>query len=91
MGVVLQLGNHLGHIFPEIHRSELLFLLLFSLLFSGQNSCLNSFFLTNVPYNFLPPFPDHYIALGDREIFVFKPREWRGVAFNYFSGYIFLL
>ena len=26
--------------------------------FVGQNSCLNSFFLTNVPYNFLPPFPD---------------------------------
>merc|ERR1711973_930246 len=43
----------------------------------GQNSCLNSFFLTNVPYNFLPPFPDNYIAL-DQEIFVFKPREWRG-------------
>ena len=45
--------------------------------FVGQNSCLNSFFLTNVPYNFLPPFPDHYIVLGG-EIFVFKPREWRG-------------
>ena len=45
--------------------------------FVGQNSCLNSFFLTNVPYNFLPPFPDPYIALNN-EIFVFKPREWRG-------------
>ena len=45
--------------------------------FVGQNSCLNSFFLTNVPYNFLPPFPDPYIALNE-EIFVFKPREWRG-------------
>ena len=45
--------------------------------FVGRNSCLNSFFLTNVPYNFLPPFPDHYIVLGG-EIFVFKPREWRG-------------
>ena len=52
----------IGHLLPKVCRSKFLP----QLLFPHQR-----------PYNFLPPFPDHYIALGG-EIFVFKPREWRG-------------
>jgi hypothetical protein len=45
----------------------------------GNSSCITSFFATNVPYNFPTNviWDDHYRAL-DGEIFVFKPREWRG-------------
>ena len=45
----------------------------------GTNSCVTSFFATNVPYNFPTNvfWDDHYRQLGG-EVFVFKPREWRG-------------
>ena len=43
------------------------------------NSCITSFFATDVPYNFPTNvvWDDHYQALGG-QVFVFKPREWRG-------------
>ena len=46
-----------------------------------SNSCMRSFFATNVPYN-LPTFGqdwnyDHFNVL-DGDVIVFKPREWRG-------------
>ena len=45
----------------------------------ANNSCINSFFATNVPYNFPTDvlWEDHYKSL-ERKVFVFKPREWRG-------------
>ena len=47
--------------------------------YSVPDSCIKSFFSTNVPYNFLTNvvWPDYFIAL-DEDIIVFKPREWRG-------------
>ena len=44
-----------------------------------EDPCINSFFATNVPYNFPTDvlWEDHYISL-ERKVFVFKPREWRG-------------
>ena len=46
-----------------------------------SDSCVRSFFATNVPYN-LPTFGqdwsyEHFNML-DGDVFVFKPREWRG-------------
>jgi len=48
----------------------------------NSESCMKSFFATNVPYNFYPDpteFPEdaHFRAL-DGDVIVFKPREWRG-------------
>jgi len=45
----------------------------------GTDPCVTSFFATNVPYNFPTNvlWDDHYRVL-DGEVFVFKPREWRG-------------
>ena len=44
-----------------------------------DEACIKAFFATNVPYNFLTNvvWPDYFIAL-DEDVFVFKPREWRG-------------
>merc|ERR1719348_860190 len=43
------------------------------------DSCITSFFATNVPYNFPTDivWEDFYKSL-DEKIFIFKPREWRG-------------
>ena len=54
----------LAHYFPKYLTSD---------------SCIRSFFSTNVPYNFPTDvvWGDFYRSL-ENKIFVFKPREWRG-------------
>ena len=47
-----------------------------------SESCVKSFFATNVPYNFYPtpiqwPLNEHF-RIVDGDVVVFKPREWRG-------------
>merc|ERR1712080_705128 len=46
-----------------------------------EENCIQSFFATNVPYNFPTPieFPlrEHFAVVGG-DVVVFQPREWRG-------------
>jgi len=49
---------------------------------NGSDNCVTSFFATNVPYLFQPDEdewePNEFYRVVGGNVFVFKPREWRG-------------